>query len=85
MFTIDAAPLPAEPAAVLAVLAAAGAQAAVRLNELAARTGLPTGHIGRHLRTLERDRLARYAAGGWHITVRGTRLVAASTPSAAAA
>lgn len=85
MFTIEAAPLPAEPAAVLAVLAAAGGQEAVRLNDLAACTGLPTGHIGRHLRTLERDRLARYAAGGWQITLRGTRLVAAATQPAAAA
>lgn len=67
------APLGHEAEAVLAVLAAGGHDASVKLNDLAAATGLPTGHVGRHLRTLERDRLARYGRGAWAATDRGLR------------
>ncbi len=63
--------LDAQATAVLAALTAADAPQGLRLNDLAARTGLSMGHIGRHLRTLERDRLARYAGGLWHATLRG--------------
>ena len=64
-------PLGEEAESVLAVLLAIGTEGSARLNELAHRTGLPTGHVGRHLRTLERDRLVRYAAGTWQVTGRG--------------
>ena len=65
-------PLSAEAGSVLAVLVSAtGSDHGLRLNELSARTGLPTGHVGRHLRTLERDRLARYSVGMWRATARG--------------
>ena len=64
-------PLSAEAGAVLAALVTAGGARGLRLNELSARTGLPTGHVGRHLRTLERDRLARYSVGLWRATARG--------------
>ena len=68
------APLGDEAASVLSVLAAAGEDTGVKLNALATATGLPTGHVGRHLRTLERERLARYAAGAWQPTNRGVRV-----------
>lgn len=78
------APLGAEAESVLAALAATGPDATLKLNDLAGRTGLPTGHVGRHLRTLERDRLARYASGAWQATGRGMRhagdVAAAATP-----
>lgn len=64
-------PLSAEAGAVLMTLVNAGSDHGLRLNELAQRTGLPTGHVGRHLRTLERDRLARYSVGSWRATPRG--------------
>ncbi|MFL5844211.1 MAG: helix-turn-helix domain-containing protein [Solirubrobacteraceae bacterium] len=67
------APLPEEVEAVLAVLAASGTETTVKLNALAGATGLPTGHVGRHLRTLERDRLVRYSSGAWLPTARGAR------------
>ena len=67
------APVNQEVEAVLAALAAGGPEVRLRLNDLAARTGLPTGHVGRHLRTLERDRLVRYASGAWEPTLRGVR------------
>jgi DNA-binding IclR family transcriptional regulator len=67
------APLGPEAEAVLAVLAAAGQDTTVKLNALSAATGLPTGHVGRHLRTLERDRMVRYASGAWGPTARGIR------------
>jgi DNA-binding IclR family transcriptional regulator len=67
------APLPIEVAAVLAELTDKSAAEGLRLNDLSSRTGLPTGHVGRHLRTLERDRLARYEGGAWHPTLRGLR------------
>lgn len=67
------APLSTEVEAVLATLAAGGLEAHIKLNDLSSRTGLPTGHVGRHLRTLERDRLARYHAGAWQPTQRGVR------------
>lgn len=75
MFNTATPPLPREAAEVLTALGAAMSGAVVRLNELAAATGLPTGHVGRHLRTLERDRLARFEAGGWRLTRRGAGLV----------
>ena len=64
--------LDAEAQEVLAALAASPDHP-LRLNDLVADTGLPPGHVGRHLRTLERERLARYAAGAWAATDRGTR------------
>ena len=67
------APLPAEAASVLAALVAESPHQGLKQNDLSARTGLPTGHVGRHLRTLERDRLARYQGGSWHPTLRGLR------------
>jgi DNA-binding IclR family transcriptional regulator len=67
------APFNAEVEAVLATLASEGPEANVKLNDLSSRTGLPTGHIGRHLRTLERDRLVRYGVGAWCATQRGIR------------
>jgi DNA-binding IclR family transcriptional regulator len=71
-------PLSAEAGSVLAALVAGAEKGGMRLNELAERTGLPTGHVGRHLRTLERDRLARYSVGAWAPTHRGTDHPAAS-------
>lgn len=73
-------PLPSEAAGVLATLAADRTGAGLRVNDLSAGTGLPTSSIGRHLRTLERDRLARYDRGTWHATQRGVR--EAATPAA---
>lgn len=67
------APLPAEVASVLSALTSDRTPSGRKLNELSEITGLPTGHVGRHLRTLERDRLARYAGGAWHPTLRGLR------------
>ena len=64
-------PLSAEAGTVLVALVNAGTGNGLRLNDLAQRTGLPTGHVGRHLRTLERDRLARYSVGSWRATPRG--------------
>src|SRR4051812_17907660 len=78
------APLHHEVAAVLAVLTDAGVDSRVRLNDLTAASGLPTGHVGRHLRTLERDRLVRCVAGAWQATLRGMRYAAVrgdQTPS----
>ena len=80
------APLHQEVAAVLAVLTAAGPEERVRLNDISAGSSLPTGHVGRHLRTLERDRLVRYSAGAWQATLRGMRYAAVQPdPSPAAA
>lgn len=67
------APLGPEAESVLSVLASSGLDASLKLNDLAGATGLPIGHIGRHLRTLERDRLVRYASGAWLPTQRGVR------------
>jgi DNA-binding IclR family transcriptional regulator len=77
------APLNEEVESVLAALAAGGTEQRLRLNDLAQVTGLPTGHVGRHLRTLERDRLARYASGAWEPTQRGVRHAADVAPLAA--
>jgi DNA-binding IclR family transcriptional regulator len=74
-------PLGEEAQGVLAILASHGPEASVRLNHLSTATGLPTGHVGRHLRTLERDRLARYHAGAWQATGRGIRHAADLLPS----
>src|SRR3954453_3127937 len=57
------APLHPEVESVLATMTADGPDVSLKLNDLCGRTGLPTGHVGRHLRTLERDRLVRYSAG----------------------
>ena len=46
----------------------------LRLNDLSSITGLPTGHVGRHLRTLENDRLVDFGAGRWRVTLRGRRI-----------
>ena len=62
-----------EAESVLATLAEKGLDASIKLNDLTRATGLPTGHVGRHLRTLERDRLARYGCGAWAATHRGVR------------
>jgi DNA-binding IclR family transcriptional regulator len=67
------APLGHEAALVLVVLAACGPDGSLKLNELAGHTALPTGHVGRHLRTLERHRLVRYLSGAWQATGRGIR------------
>ena len=64
-------PLSAEAGTVLVALVSSGSEQGLKLNELSQRTGLPTGHVGRHLRTPERDRLARYGAGAWRATTRG--------------
>ena len=66
-------PLGPEVESVLSVLAVGGLDASLKLNDLSSATGLPTGHVGRHLRTLERDRLVRYASGAWLPTQRGVR------------
>ena len=66
-------PLGTEAEAVLVALAVAGRDLSLKLNELSGRTRLPTGHVGRHLRTLERHHLARYGAGAWRVTGRGFR------------
>lgn len=73
-----------EAEAVLATLAVKGLDASTKLNDLAKATGLPTGHVGRHLRTLERDRLARYGCGAWAATHRGVRYAAEQIVPAAA-
>jgi DNA-binding IclR family transcriptional regulator len=65
-------PLSAEAGTVLVALVSHGSVQGLKLNDISAHTGLPTGHVGRHLRTLERDRLARYGAGAWRATARGT-------------
>lgn len=62
-----------EAEAVLAVLAHADDGVTVRVNDVVRGTALPTGHVGRHLRTLEVLRMARYASGGWLATERGRR------------
>jgi DNA-binding IclR family transcriptional regulator len=69
-------PLGDEAEGVLVALAACGPDASLKLNDLSHRTGLPTGHVGRHLRTLERDRLVRYLSGAWQATGRGIRRAA---------
>ena len=68
-----AASLGHEVEAVLSVLAVNGPDTRLKLNDLSGATGLPTGHVGRHLRTLERDRLVEYACGAWLPTPRGVR------------
>ena len=75
-------PLSAEAGTVLMALVSAGSEQGLKLNDLSQRTGLPTGHVGRHLRTLERDRLARYSTGSWYATVRGGDHPAARTLAA---
>jgi DNA-binding IclR family transcriptional regulator len=72
--TPRSAPLSAEAASVLSALAADADYPGLRLNDLSDVTSLPTGHVGRHLRTLEADRLAAFAGGVWHLTLRGRRI-----------
>lgn len=62
-----------EVESVLSVLADGGLDTSLKLNDLASATGLPVGHIGRHLQTLERNRMVRYASGAWLPTQRGVR------------
>jgi DNA-binding IclR family transcriptional regulator len=87
MTSISPGPLPlhAEAASVLAALSAESNPLGLRLNDLTATTNLPTGHVGRHLRTLEADRLASFGAGRWRLTLRGRRIAGelAATPIAA--
>lgn len=65
--------LTTEAGTVLTALATGPEQLGLRMNDLTQVTGLPTGHVGRHLRTLEADRLAAFAGGVWHLTLRGRR------------
>lgn len=67
------APFGPEVESVLSALADGGLDTSLKLNDLASATGLPTGHVGRHLKTLERDRMVRYACGAWLPTQRGVR------------
>lgn len=67
-------PLPDQVSAVLAAIASEPDPLGLRLNDVAAITGLPPGHVGRHLRTLENDRLVGFGAGRWRVTLRGRRL-----------
>ena len=60
--------------AVLSAIANEPDPLGLRLNDLATITELPTGHVGRHLRTLENDRLVGFGAGRWRLTLRGRRL-----------
>jgi DNA-binding IclR family transcriptional regulator len=78
-------PLTDEAAAVLAAIADEPDPLGLRLNELAGATGLPTGHVGRHLRTLEGDRLASFGAGRWRLTLRGRRIAGDLAAAAAEA
>ena len=52
----------------------------LRLNDVTTITKLPTGHVGRHLRTLENNRLVDFGAGRWRVTLRGRR-VASGLPA----
>ena len=71
--------------AVLSAIASEPDALGLRLNDVAAITGLPTGHVGRHLRTLENDRLIGFGAGRWRVTLRGRRVAAQLATVAAAA
>jgi DNA-binding IclR family transcriptional regulator len=77
------APLHPEVERVLETITEHGPETSLKLNDLCDRTGLPTGHVGRHLRTLERDRLVRYSAGAWQPTLRGMRHAVLRTDAAA--
>ena len=68
--------------AVLSAIANAPDPLGLRLNDVATITGLPTGHVGRHLRTLENDRLVGFGAGRWRVTLRGRQTVAQLPASA---
>jgi DNA-binding IclR family transcriptional regulator len=57
----------------------------LRLNDVAAVTGLATAHVGRQLRTLENDRLVGFGAGRWRVTRRGRRVAGALPPAPAPA
>lgn len=63
-----------EAVSVLAVIAGEPDPLGLRLNDLTDATGLPTGHVGRHLRTLEGGRLVGFGAGRWRLTLRGRRV-----------
>lgn len=71
--------------AVLSAIANEPDPLGLRLNDVAMITGLPTGHVGRHLRTLENDRLVGFGAGRWRVTLRGRRISAQLLASAPAA
>ena len=62
--------------AVLSAIADEPDPLGLRLNDVASVTELPTGHVGRHLRTLENDRLVSFGAGRWRVTLRGRRVAA---------
>jgi DNA-binding IclR family transcriptional regulator len=79
------APLHDEALMVLSVLADDAPTSGLKLNDLTALTGLPTGHVGRHLRSLEADRLAAYGAGAWHVSRRGLQRLAIRAAAALAA
>jgi len=70
------APLNEEAESVLLALAGEPDPLGLRLNDLAAITELPTGHVGRHLRTLEAHRLASFGATRWRLSLRGRRMAA---------
>lgn len=53
-----------------------------RINAIAQATGLAVSHVGRHLRTLEVDRLAREHGGLWSATPRGRLYVEPSIAQA---
>ena len=72
----DRAPLSDQAGAVLSTIAAEPDPLGLRLNDVAAITGLDMAHVGRQLRTLENDRLVGFGAGRWRVTLRGRRVVA---------
>ncbi|HZO37353.1 MAG TPA: helix-turn-helix domain-containing protein [Solirubrobacteraceae bacterium] len=76
----DQPPLTEQVGAVLSAIANEPDPLGLRLNDVASITGLPTGHVGRHLRTLENDRLVGFGAGRWRVTLRGRR-VASGLPA----
>ena len=68
--------LPDQVGAVLAAIAGEPDPLGLRLNDVSAVTGLPISHVGRHLRTLENERLVDFGAGRWRVTLRGRRTAA---------
>ena len=77
MFTTQGpVPLGEEAGAVLRALAYAPDPRGLRFNDIATLTSLPTGHVGRHLRTLEAERLIGFDNARWRATLRGRRVAA---------
>lgn len=72
----DRLPLSDPVGAVLLAIAGEPDPLGLRLNDLAATTGLPTAQVSRHLRTLENDRLVGFGVGRWRVTLRGRRIAA---------